>query len=148
MAIKIKKFEHDTRDYLNNKVYTWAEEQRNRRPPSKRTQIASSMESVTSDGYECRPKYKVQREGGKYTKSIEKASKPFLAETDDCTTSSGEQSTLHSKTKYNKKTTNISSKTLTSEQCKIMNKGLNFEPTQQLDQFHFPISTSFARLCD
>lgn len=102
MTTKLKKFERDTRDYLNNKVYTWAEDQRNRRPLFKRREAASSNESGTTD--ESEQGYNTKTKGGKYTKN-KPAEKPFLGDPDDRATSSGEQSErqLRSKTKYVKK---------------------------------------------
>lgn len=91
MVMKIKKFERDTRDYLNDKVYTWADERKYNRKTynPRKTYGASSQESVNTDESEQRPRQKTQ--GGRYTKTTENK-KVFLGGAEGQTTSSGEQS--------------------------------------------------------
>lgn len=103
MQTKIKKFERDTKDYLFNRVYTWAEEKKPRWRPQgkdKRIQYETSSDTSGAGAAKMMPKFKSK---GKNKKQDDKTQEYFLDVGEQ--TSSGEQSSqsdrpvLRSKTK-------------------------------------------------
>lgn len=110
MQNKIKKFERDTKDYLLNKVYTWADDRKTKwRPQNKPRNKTGSTASSEASGAEAGEKtHKPYKGPAKYKKQGDKTQKDFLEDREDAM-SSADQSTqsdrlLRSKTKPTKKT--------------------------------------------
>lgn len=100
MANKLKKYERDTKDYLHNKVYTWAEERRKYR------RAGTWRNDTSTDDTEGEDNSRNKTQKGQKNKTQRGAR--FLDQKDDTSSSDQQQKSersLRSQTKNKKKTT-------------------------------------------